>query len=171
MQSPTFLTHLGNTVTIHVASYSDQVTSALVGVESGHSVLENETWNPKCESRHPPFLARNANENPASETSRPLATSSLAVGRFAAKKGSLCSPRGRLVASLSLSLLLLFQGEVAYQNFTVSESLEGEIFQYYSWNADLQRNVDTSVVNVFIHTHWIRCGPLKGAHREDFGLQ
>ena len=30
----------------------------------------------------------------------PLATSSLAVGRFAAKKGSLRSPRGRLVASL-----------------------------------------------------------------------
>ena len=55
--------------------------------------LANETWNPKCESRHPPFLARNANENPASETSRPLATSSLA-----AKKGS--RSRGRLVASL-----------------------------------------------------------------------
>ena len=31
---------------------------------------------------------------------RDLATSSLAVGRFAAKKGSLRSPRGRLVASL-----------------------------------------------------------------------
>ena len=30
----------------------------------------------------------------------PLSTSSLAVGRFAAKKGSLRSPRGRLVASL-----------------------------------------------------------------------
>ena len=30
----------------------------------------------------------------------PLATSSLAVGRFAAKQGSLRSPRGRLVASL-----------------------------------------------------------------------
>ena len=30
----------------------------------------------------------------------PLATSSLAVGRFAAKQGSLCSPRGRLVAYL-----------------------------------------------------------------------
>ena len=29
-----------------------------------------------------------------------LATSSLAVGRFAAKQGSLRSPRGRLVASL-----------------------------------------------------------------------
>ena len=40
------------------------------------------------------------NENPSSETSRPLATSSLAVGLFAAKQGSLCSPRGRLVASL-----------------------------------------------------------------------
>ena len=57
--------------------------------------LANETWNPKCESRHSPFLARNANENPSSETSRPLATSSLAVGRFAAKKGSLRSQRGR----------------------------------------------------------------------------
>ena len=34
----------------------------------------------------------------------PLATSSLAVGRFAAKQGSLCSPRGRLVASLFLLL-------------------------------------------------------------------
>ena len=64
--------------------------------------LANKTWNPKCESRHSPFLARNANENPASETSRPLATSSLAVGRFAAKNGTLRSPRGRLVASLVL---------------------------------------------------------------------
>ena len=40
--------------------------------------------------------------NRSSETSRPLATSSLAVGRFAAKQGSLRSPRGRLVASLRL---------------------------------------------------------------------
>ena len=60
-----------------------------------------------CESRHSPFLARNANENPASETRRPLATSSLAVGRFAAKKGSLRSPRGRLVASLLIAHLYL----------------------------------------------------------------
>ena len=36
----------------------------------------------------------------ARDEGRPLATSSLAVGRFAAKKGSLRSPRGRLVASL-----------------------------------------------------------------------
>ena len=35
--------------------------------------LANETWNPKCESRHSPFLARNANGNPSTETSRPLA--------------------------------------------------------------------------------------------------
>ena len=42
-----------------------------------------ETWNPKCQSRHSPFLARNVNENPASETSRPLATSSLAAGKKA----------------------------------------------------------------------------------------
>ena len=74
----------------------------LVGVESTHSAIENETGNPKCESRHSPFLARNANGNPSSETSRPLATSSLAVARFAAKQGSLRSPTGRLVASLLL---------------------------------------------------------------------
>ena len=67
--------------------------------------LANETWNPKCESRQSPFLARNANGNPSSETSRPLATSSLAVGRFAAKQGSLRSPRGRLVASLPTILI------------------------------------------------------------------
>lgn len=36
----------------------------------------------------------------ARDEGRPLATSSLAVGRFAAKKGLLRSPRGRLVASL-----------------------------------------------------------------------
>ena len=36
----------------------------------------------------------------------PLATSSLAVGRFAAKKGSLRSPRGRLVAGLGERLVL-----------------------------------------------------------------
>ena len=36
------------------------------------------------------------------EGRRPLATSSLAVGRFAAKKGSLRSPSGRLVASLQV---------------------------------------------------------------------
>ena len=41
-------------------------------------------------------MARNANVNPSSETSRPLATSSFAVGHFAAKKGLLHSPRGQL---------------------------------------------------------------------------
>ena len=39
----------------------------------------------------------------ARDEGRPLATSSLAVGRFGAKKGSLRSPRGRLVASLLLT--------------------------------------------------------------------
>ena len=38
------------------------------------------------------------------QVSKPLATSSLAVGRFAAKQGSLRSPRGRLVVSLSRTL-------------------------------------------------------------------
>ena len=36
----------------------------------------------------------------ARDEGRPLATESLAVGRFAAKQGSLRSPRGRLAASL-----------------------------------------------------------------------
>ena len=35
----------------------------------------------------------------ARDEGRPLATESLAVGRFAAKQGSLRSPRGRLAAS------------------------------------------------------------------------
>ena len=74
----------------------------LVGVESGHSAIEVKDLQMKRESRHSPFLARNAIENPASETTRPLATSSLAVGRFAAKKGSLGSPRGRIVANLQV---------------------------------------------------------------------
>ena len=68
--------------------------------------LANETWNPKRESHHSPCLARNANGNPSSETSRPLATLSLTVGRFAAKQGSLLSQRGRLVASLCSKGLL-----------------------------------------------------------------
>ena len=38
----------------------------------------------------------------SSETSRPLATSSHVVGRFAAKRGSLRSPRGRFIASLTI---------------------------------------------------------------------
>ena len=40
----------------------------------------------------------------APRLSKPLATSSLAVGRFAAKQGSLRSPRSRLVARLSRTL-------------------------------------------------------------------
>ena len=64
-----------------------------------------------------PFLARNAKGNPSSETSRPLATSSLAVGRFAAKQGSLRSPRGRLVASLEANVLgPLFVKPTAFAN-------------------------------------------------------
>ena len=67
--------------------------------------------------RHSPFLARNAKGNPSSETSRPLATSSLAVGRFAAKQGSLRSPRGRLVASLEANVLgPLFVKATAFAN-------------------------------------------------------
>ena len=46
-----------------------------------------------------------SSENPLSETSRPLATSSPAVGREAVKQGSLRSPRGRLVASLVLRVV------------------------------------------------------------------
>ena len=38
---------------------------------------------------------------------RPLTTSSVAVGRFTATKGSLHSPRGRLVSSLIVKLLLV----------------------------------------------------------------
>ena len=38
----------------------------------------------------------------------PLATSPLAVGRFAAKKGSLSSPRGQLVASLVANQNMVF---------------------------------------------------------------
>ena len=63
--------------------------------------MKPETLNASHATPHA-FLARNANGKPSSETSRPLATSSLAVGRFAAKQGSLRSPRGRLVASLRL---------------------------------------------------------------------
>ena len=48
----------------------------------------------KCVSPYVPRLSK----SPSSDL--PLATSSLAVGRFAAKQRSLRSPRGRLVASL-----------------------------------------------------------------------
>ena len=81
------------------------------GVESTHSVIEVEDSQMKPEtpdaSHATPHFWREmqmTNENPSSETSRPLATSSLAVGRFAAKQGSLRSPRGRLVASLQIQL-------------------------------------------------------------------
>ena len=40
-----------------------------------------ETGNPKCESRHSPFLAQNGNGKPSSETSRPLARDFVARGR------------------------------------------------------------------------------------------
>ena len=71
----------------------------LVGVESANSAIgakdsQIKPETPNAESHHSPFLARNANENPSSETSRPLATSSLVVGHFTAKKGLLYSPRG-----------------------------------------------------------------------------
>ena len=46
----------------------------------------------------------------ARDESRPLVTSSLVVGRFAAKKGSLRSPRGRLVESLEFHVRMLFDG-------------------------------------------------------------
>ena len=69
----------------------------LVGVESGHSAVEVKDSQMKPETP-------NVIENPASETSRPLTTSSLVVGGFAAKKGSLRSPRGRLVGCLPLKI-------------------------------------------------------------------
>ena len=49
-----------------------------------------------CRSRHSSFLARNANENPSSETSRPLATSSLATSSLARPLRDL--NRGRFAA-------------------------------------------------------------------------
>ena len=54
-----------------------------VGETHTHSIVLMEHSTSKChltscKSRHSSFLARNANENPSSETSRPLATSSLA---------------------------------------------------------------------------------------------
>ena len=45
---------------------------------------------------------------------RPLATSSLAVGCFAVKKGSLHSPRGRLVASLKQRKRLKYCSSCAF---------------------------------------------------------
>ena len=40
------------------------------------------TWDTSCRSRHSSLLTRNENENPSNETSRPLATSSLARPRL-----------------------------------------------------------------------------------------
>ena len=56
---------------------------------------------------------------------RPLATSSLAVGRFALNKGSLRSPRGRLVASLNTWIRKLKASIITLQisSFHVESSL------------------------------------------------
>ena len=48
----------------------------------------------------------------AQDEGRPLATSSLAVGRFSAKKGSLRSTRGRIVASLRVTRSVAFSTEL-----------------------------------------------------------
>ena len=101
----------------------------LLGVESAHSAIEVNDSQMKPETpnaSHATLLARNANENPSSETSQPLTISSLAVGRFAAKKGSLRSPRGRLVTSLAPGLYFL--------NFTVFPNFNS-IFQTFSRSA------------------------------------
>ena len=48
-----------------------------IGVEpilSAIHWLSNVIWDTSCRSRHSSFLARNANENPSSKTSQPLAT-------------------------------------------------------------------------------------------------
>ena len=66
-------------------------------IEFKDSQMKPET--PNASHAVPHFCAK-CEWNPSSETSRPLATLSLAVGRFASKQGSLRSPRGRLVASL-----------------------------------------------------------------------
>ena len=94
-----------------MGSFDDEDTHTrsthLVRVESAHSAIEVKDLQMKPETPNashatPHFLARNANGNPSSETIQPLVTSSLAVGRFAAKQGSLPSPRGRLAASLGI---------------------------------------------------------------------
>ena len=89
---------------IHTHTHSRFMRSGIsMHIPPFKSRTRNKTWNPNCESCHSPFLARNANGNPSSETSPPLATSSLAVGRFVAKKGSLARSL-KLVASLLIAL-------------------------------------------------------------------
>ena len=73
--------------------------------------------------RHSPFLGRNANGNSSSETSRPLVTSSLAVSGFAAKKGSLRSPRARLLGSLAKTLQFEIKNSVQYDTIITRENL------------------------------------------------
>ena len=64
-------------------------------------ILQRYHWFPvKCLDFLLRRISYGAGRNPSIETSRPLATSTLAVGRFAAKKGSLRWSRSRLVASL-----------------------------------------------------------------------
>ena len=77
----------------------------LVGVESAFSAIEGKDSQMKPETPNashatPHFWREMQMENPSSETSRPLPTSSLT-----AKQGLLHSPRGRLVASLTLHLV------------------------------------------------------------------
>ena len=77
----------------------------LLGVESVYSAIEVKDSQMKPETPNAshaiPYSWREMQmKTLQAKTSRPLATSSLAVGRFAAKKGSLRSPRGRLVVSL-----------------------------------------------------------------------
>ena len=69
---------------------------------------------PNASHATPHFWRKKANRKPSSETSRPLATSSLAVGHFVAKQCSLRSPRGRLVASL-LETLNMSQFQTLHQ--------------------------------------------------------
>ena len=56
-------------------------------------------------------------------TARPLATSSPAVGRFAAKQGSFRAPRGRLVASLPVRIKPSLRG---YHITMVSSAIFGQ---------------------------------------------
>ena len=65
--------------------------------------LPNVIRDTSCKSRHSSFLAQNANEKPSSETSRPLATSSLALPLHGLTYSTLkfmWNSWGRLVASL-----------------------------------------------------------------------
>ena len=80
-------------------------------------------------------------------TARPLATSSLAVGRFAAKQGSFRAPRGRLVASLPYGAHKAFSKGVSYchgkfGNFwaTVSWKYSWSFLSYLEQNEKLSSN-------------------------------